>query len=150
MAGRSIHPGARPRARRAVPDGIFLRVGTGVGVGIFKARGLVAGNNESGLEFLGAWLLGGAISLCGALVYAELASRYPHTGGEYNFLSRGLGRGAAFLFAWARMSVIQTGAIAAVAFVFGDYASEILSLGENSSAKWAAVSVRALTALNMV
>ena len=67
--------------------------------------------------------------LCGALVYAELASRHPETGGEYTFLRRGLGEGAAFVFAWSRMTVIQTGAIAAVAFVFGEYASQILSLG---------------------
>ena len=61
------------------------------------------------------------------------------------FLTRGWGRGVAFVFAWSRMTVIQTGAIAAVAFVFGDYASEILRLGENSSAIWAAIAVVALT-----
>jgi amino acid transporter len=89
------------------------------------------------------------VSLCGALVYAELATRHPETGGEYAFLSRGLGRGVAFVFAWARMTVIQTGAIAAVAFVFGDYASEIFSLGKYSSAIYAALGVVALTALNV-
>jgi amino acid transporter len=62
---------------------------------------------------------------------------------------RGLGRGAAFLFAWSRMTVIQTGAIVAVAFAFGDYASEIVRLGEKSSAIWAAIAVIALTALNL-
>jgi amino acid transporter len=97
-----------------------------------------------------AWLLGGAVSLCGALVYAELSSRYPETGGEYAFLTRGWGRGAAFVFAWSRMIVIQTGAIAAVAFVFGDYASEILPLGGRSSAIYAALAVVALTAVNIV
>jgi amino acid transporter len=89
------------------------------------------------------------VSLCGALVYAELATRHPETGGEYAFLSRGLGRGVAFVFAWARMTVIQTGAIAAVSFVFGDYASEIFSLGPKSAAIYAALGVVALTALNV-
>src|SRR5690606_40981697 len=103
---------AQPRALLSVPDGVFLMVGMVIGVGIFKAPSIVAGNTDGALEFIGAWLLGGAVSLCGALVYAELASRYPHTGGEYFFLSRALGRGPAFLFAWARMTVIQTGAIA--------------------------------------
>ena len=149
MANPANDSVAQPRVLLSVPDGIFLMVGMVIGVGIFKAPSLVAGNTASGLEFLGAWLLGGLISLCGALVYAELASRYPHTGGEYSFLARGLGRGAAFLFAWSRMTVIQTGAIAAVAFVFGDYASEILPLGAHSSAKWAAICVVALTALNL-
>jgi len=141
-------PAAQPQPLLSVPDGIFLMVGMVIGVGIFKAPSLVAGNTGSMVEFMGAWLLGGAISLCGALVYAELASRYPHTGGEYAFLARGLGRIAAFLFAWSRMTVIQTGAIAAVAFVFGDYASEIAPLGAHSSAKWAAICVVVLTALN--
>ena len=138
----------KPGVLLSVPDGIFLTVGLVIGVGIFKLPSLVAGNVASPAAFLFAWLLGGLVSLCGALVYAELAARHPETGGEYVFLQRGLGRGAAFLFAWSRMSVIQTGAIAAVAFAFGDYASEILRLGEKSSAVWAAVAVVAFTLLN--
>jgi amino acid transporter len=61
-----------------------------------------------------------------------------------------MGRGVAFLFAWSRMTVIQTGAIAAVAFVFGDYASEIWRLGEHSSAIWAAGATAVLTFLNLI
>jgi len=138
-----------PKQLLSVADGIFLTVGMVIGVGIFKLPSLVAGNTGSEAQFLFAWLLGGAVSLCGALVYAELAARHPVTGGEYTFLASALGRGAAFLFAWSRMTVIQTGAIAAVAFAFGDYASEILRLGEKSSALWAAIGVAALTALNV-
>jgi amino acid transporter len=130
-------------------DGIILICGMVIGAGIFKAPSIVAANTSSAAEFLGAWVLGGVVSLCGALVYAELATRHPETGGEYAFLSRGMGRGVAFVFAWARMTVIQTGAIAAVAFVFGDYASEILRLGSSSSAIYAALGVIALTALNV-
>jgi APA family basic amino acid/polyamine antiporter len=140
---------ARPRALLSVGDGIFLTVGMIIGALIFKAPSTVAGATSGPLEFLLAWLLGGAISLCGALVYAELAARHPDTGGEYVFLTRGFGRGVAFLFAWSRMTVIQTGAIAAVAFVFGDYATEIFSLGKHSSAMWAAFAVAALTLLNI-
>lgn len=137
-----------PKQLLSVTDGIFLTVGMVVGVGIFKAPSIVAGNTAGGMEFLLAWLLGGAVSLCGALVYAELSSRYPDTGGEYSFIAHGLGSGAAFLFAWSRMTVIQTGAIAAVAFVFGEYASEIVRLGPHSVAIYAALSVIALTLLN--
>ncbi len=138
----------KPRELLSVPDGIFLTVGMVIGVGIFKLPSLVASNTANPTIFLLAWLLGGAVSLCGALVYAELAARHPETGGEYAFLQKGLGRGASFLFAWSRMTVIQTGAIAAVAFAFGDYASEILRLGAKSSAVWAAVAVVAFTLLN--
>jgi amino acid transporter len=138
-----------PKPLLSVSDGIILICGMVIGAGIFKAPSIVASNTSSGAEFLAAWVLGGVISLCGALVYAELATRHPDTGGEYAFLSRGMGRGVAFVFAWSRMTVIQTGAIAAVAFVFGDYASEILRLGDKSSAVYAAIGVVALTALNV-
>ncbi|MBV9192365.1 MAG: APC family permease [Betaproteobacteria bacterium] len=140
----------RPLELLSVGDGIFLTVGMIIGALIFKAPSMVAGATSGPLAFLFAWLLGGAISLCGALVYAELASRHPHTGGEYVFLNEGMGRGVAFLFAWSRMTVIQTGAIAAVAFVFGDYASEIFSFGAHSSAIWAAGATVVLTVLNLI
>lgn len=138
----------KPRQLLSVTDGMFLTVGMILGALIFKAPSTVAGATSSTTQFLLAWLLGGVVSLCGALVYAELASRHPDTGGEYVFLRDGWGRGMAFVFAWARMTVIQTGAIAAVGFVFGDYASEILRLGEHSSAIWAAAAVAVLTLLN--
>ena len=139
----------KPKELLSVTDGTFLTIGMVVGVGIFKLPSMIAANTSSVGQFLFAWVLGGVISLCGALVYAELASRHPETGGEYTFLMRGLGRGAAFLFAWSRMTVIQTGAIVAVAFAFGDYASEIVRFGDKSSAIWAAIGVIALTALNL-
>ena len=138
-----------PKPLLSVADGAFLMVGMVIGVGIFKAPSMVAANTSSVTAFLGVWLFGGLISLCGALVYAELAARHPGAGGEYTFLARGFGPGTAFLFAWSRMTVIQTGAIAAVAFVFGDYASEIFRLGERSSAIYAGLCVIALTGLNL-
>jgi basic amino acid/polyamine antiporter, APA family len=69
----------------------------------------------------GAWILGGVISLIGALCYAELTTAFPSAGGDYHFLRRAYGRSVAFLFGWARLSVITTGSIALLAFVFGDY-----------------------------
>lgn len=140
---------AAPQALLSVPDGIFLMVGMVIGVGIFKAPSVVAGNTSGPAMFLGAWLLGGLVSLCGALVYAELASRHPETGGEYTFLTRGLHPAVGFVFAWSRMTVIQTGAIAAVAFVFGEYANGMLDLGPKGVLVYAALSVVALTLLNL-
>jgi amino acid transporter len=138
-----------PKPLLSVADGVFLTAGMIIGALIFKAPSMVAGATAGPATFLLAWLFGGVVSLCGALVYAELASRHPDTGGEYSFLARGWGKGVAFIFAWSRMTVIQTGAIAAVAFVFGDYASEIFRLPGNSSAWWAAISVLVLTLLNL-
>jgi amino acid transporter len=147
---RDANQPVKPKQLLSLSDGVVLICGMVIGAGIFKAPSVVASNVDSNAAFIAAWVLGGVVSLCGALVYAELAARHPDTGGEYAFLSRGLGRGVAFVFAWARMTVIQTGAIAAVAFVFGDYASEMLRLGEKSSAVYASIGVVALTALNVV
>jgi amino acid transporter len=124
-------------------------VGVVVGIGIFRTPSLVAANVGSEWAFIAVWLAGGAITLLGALCYAELAAAHPHAGGEYHFLSKAYGRPLAVLFGWARGSVIQTGAIGAVAFVFGDYAARLLPLGEHGPAILAALSIIALTAVNV-
>lgn len=139
-----------PRLLLSVSDGVLLVIGMVVGAGIFKAPAIVAGNVSSGLEFALVWIAGGVASLCGALVYAELSGRFPETGGEYRFLERAYGGGTSFVFAWSRMTVVQTGAIAAVAFVFGDYAQQIQPLGAKGAAIYAALAVVALTALNLL
>ena len=140
---------AQPKANLSVLDGVAMMVGIIVGIGIFKTPALVAANVASEAAVFGLWLLGGAVTLVGALVYAELGAAYPSTGGEYHYLARGLGRSVAILFAWARMTVIQTGAIAAVAFVFGDYASQLLSLGSYSQAAYAALAIVAFTWISL-
>ena len=142
-------PPGEPKRLLSVADGAFLTIGMIIGVGIFEAPARVAGNSSSTWEFLALWLVGGIVSLCGALVYAELSARHPETGGEYAFLSRAFGKPTGFVFAWCRIVVIQTGAIAGVAFVFGAYATQIYSLGSSSTLIYAAISVVALTALNV-
>jgi amino acid transporter len=142
--------GAAPRPTLTVFDAVAMIVGIVVGVGIFKAPSIVAGNVATPEAFITLWLIGGAISLVGALCYAELGSAHPNAGGEYYFLSRAYGDWLGFLFAWARMTVIQTGAIAAIAFVFADYATTLVPLGKHSSALYAGLAVIGVTALNVV
>jgi amino acid transporter len=139
----------RPERVLALRDAIALIVGIVVGAGIFKTPALVAANTGDAAAMLGAWLLGGAVSLIGALCYAELATALPHAGGDYYFLKRAYGRKLSFLFAWARLAVITTGSIALLAFVFGDYCSRLYALGEHSSATYAALIVIVLTAVNV-
>ena len=141
--------GGQPRPTLTVFDAVAMIVGIVIGVGIFKAPAIVAGNVGSEAAFIGLWLAGGLISLVGALCYAELGSSHPNAGGEYYFLSRAYGDWLGFLFAWARMTVIQTGAIAAIAFVFGDYATTLMPLGAKSAAIYAAIAVIGITALNV-
>src|SRR5262245_46455680 len=130
-------------------DVAALIVGTVVGAGIFRTPALVAAHSASEAAMLLAWVVGGLVSLVGALCYAELATTYPHPGGDYHYLTRALGRRFAFLFAWARIGVIQTGSIALLAFIFADYATDVVPLGPSSATVYAALCVMTLTALNM-
>ncbi len=134
----------------SVKDAIMLTVGVVVGAGIFKAPSLVAGAVTSETMLICAWLLGGAITMIGALTYAELASTFPSVGGDYHFLNLAYGRRLSFLFAWARATVITTGSIALLAFVFGDYCAQLLPLGPHSTAIYACLVVLVLSAIHWV
>ncbi|MBA3522459.1 MAG: amino acid permease [Gemmatimonadales bacterium] len=138
-----------PKPSLTTFDAVALMVGLVLGAGIFRAPQLVAQNTGSVEAFLGLWVVGGVISLIGALCYAELTTAYPHAGGEYHFLRRAFGNGPAFLFAWSRSTVIQTGSIAILAYVFGDYLAPVLSLGERGSAFLAVAAIVGLTGLNI-
>ncbi|EKE79028.1 amino acid transporter [Oceanibaculum indicum P24] len=125
-------------------------VGLVVGIGIFRTPSLVAANVDSEFAFIAVWVAGGVVTLIGALCYAELSAAQPHAGGEYHFLSRAYGKPLAMLFGWARGSVIQTGAIAGVAFVLGDYAAQLLPLGPYGPALYAAMAIILFTGINVI
>ena len=139
-----------PKPTLRVLDAVVIIVGVVVGAGIFRTPSSVAGLTGSWEPFLLTWLLGGLVSLVGALCYAELTTTFPHTGGDYHFLMRAFGKRFAFLFAWARASVIQTGSIALLAFIVGDYLSPLYPLGSYSSALYAALVIIGLTTVNIV
>ena len=146
----NANSGGVPRPTLTLADAIAMIVGIVIGAGIFRAPSIVAGSSSTEIVVIGLWVAGGAISIVGALCYAELGSAYPSAGGEYHFLSRAYGDKLGFLFAWARMSVVQTGAIAAIAFVFADYASQLVNLGANGSVIYAVMAVIGVTALNVI
>lgn len=141
---------ATREGRLSVFDGVMMLCGIVIGIGIFKTPSLVASNSESGLTFITLWVAGGFIALIGALCYAELGSSHPSSGGEYHFLSEAFGKKLAMLFGWARCTIIQPGAIAAVAFVYGEYISVVLPLGANSIALHGAIAVVAFTLINLI
>jgi APA family basic amino acid/polyamine antiporter len=147
--GNNVTPQQQPAKQLSVIDAVAIIVGIVIGAGIFRTPSLVAANTNSETMFLLAWVLGGLVSLIGALCYAELSTTFPNTGGDYHFLSRAYGKRLAFLFAWARMSIIQTGSIAVLAYIFGDYLSQVFSLGTYSSVIYAALIVIILTGINI-
>ncbi|HEU0204173.1 MAG TPA: amino acid permease [Burkholderiaceae bacterium] len=139
----------RPQPVLSVFDAVMIITGIVVGAGIFSFPPLVASITGSVQWMFAAWLLGALLSLIGALCYAELATTFPTAGGDYHFLTRAYGKDLSFFFAWARVMVITTGAIALLAFAFGDYMSRVVSLGQSSSAIYAGLTVIVLTALNI-
>ncbi|MBL1177800.1 APC family permease [Pantanalinema sp. GBBB05] len=143
-------PTAAPKPSITLVDAIALIVGLVIGAGIFETPAFVAANTGTSGGVIQIWLLGGVVSLLGALCYAELATTYPHVGGNYYYLKRAFGQPLAVLFAWARMTVIQTGSIALLAFVLGDYASQLFAFGDYSTSIYAVIAIAVLTALNIV
>ena len=143
----------QPRPLLGLREAVTMIVGIVVGAGIFKAPALVAGMSASAGWMFTAWLLGGAVSLAGALCYAELSTCYAHAGGDYHFLHRAYGRAVAFLFGWARYAVITTGSIALLAFVFGDYLAQVAPLpflpAAGASSVYAGGAVLGLGLLNL-
>src|SRR5690349_1921509 len=128
---------------------VMVAVAMVVGAGIFRSPSEIAANAGSPFWFFAAWIAGGAISLAGALCFAELATMLPNAGGDYHFLKVTYGRGVAFLFAWARFAVINTGSIALLGFVLGDYANSVWSLGPHGSSWYALITIVALTLFNL-
>lgn len=127
-----------------------MLIGVVVGIGIFKTPIMVAANSSSEAVFIALWVAGGVLTLVGALCYAELGSAHPNSGGEYHYLYRAYGSPLSFLFAWGRISVMQSGAIAAVAFAYGDYAATIVPLGPAGAALHAALAVVVLAILQLL
>jgi basic amino acid/polyamine antiporter, APA family len=148
MKNDSSHA-VKPKQQLGLADAISIIVGIVIGAGIFRTPSLVAANTENTITFFLTWIVGGAVSIIGALCYAELTTTFPNTGGDYHFIMRAYGKRSAFLFAWARMSIIQTGSIALLAFIFGDYFTRIFSLGDYSSVIYAALVVILLTSINI-
>ena len=129
---------------------LALIVGIVIGAGIFKTPSMVAGISGDAGWALVLWVVGALISIAGALCYAELCTAYPNAGGDYHFLQRAFGRELSFMYGWSRATIINTGSIAPLAFVFGDYISTLLPLGPYSSAIWALGIVVLLTAINLI
>jgi amino acid transporter len=122
LSSRSqAHGDAQLVRRLGVWSATGLVVGITIGAGIFRTPSVVATRVPDPTLMIAVWLLGGAISLCGALSVAELAASLPHTGGWYVFLREGWGRLAGFLFGWSELVLIRASATGAVATVFSEY-----------------------------
>ncbi|MGQ0703898.1 MAG: APC family permease [Gemmatimonadales bacterium] len=125
-------------------------IGGIIGSGIFLNPAVVANRVGTAPLTLTAWILGGGVALLGAFIFGELGARLPRVGGGYAYLREGFGQLPAFLYAWALLLMIATGAIAAVAFTFASYAGALFGWPA-STLPWVAVgAILLLSALNFV
>jgi basic amino acid/polyamine antiporter, APA family len=146
-------------------DVTMLVMGSVIGAGIFKTPREVAELVHTPALVLWAWIAGGFITMAGCLVYAELTSRRPQVGGQYAFLREAYHPAVAFIYGWSLLWVVQSGGMAFVAVVFGQYFISLMhlvgtgiggsALGEalpkmtdTSAAIAAAVAITVLTAIN--
>ena len=148
-------PSAAPRRELTLFDSTCIIVGIIIGAGIYRASPDIAQQAPSATWLVGLWLLGGLLSLIGALCYAELATAYPREGGDYVYLTHALGRRIGFLFAWCQLWIVRPGSIGLMAYVFAEYANQIWPQVDSEHAKfvlvaYAAGSVIALTAVNVL
>lgn len=114
-------------------------VGGVIGSGVFRKSGVMAAEVGSPTILLGVWLLAGIITMFGTLATAEISSIIPETGGQYVYFERMYGPFVAYLYGWGVFAVIQTGSIAALAYVFSEFSTHFISLRElsGSAATWA-------------
>jgi amino acid transporter len=124
--------GPSVKARLGLWDAVSIIVGIVIGSSIYTTPPIIFQNVPGPWSALGLWLLCGVLALVGALCYAELATTYPRSGGDYVYLSRAFGPLAGFGFGWAQLAVILPGSMGAMAFIFGDYAADLFGVAADS------------------
>ena len=129
-------------------DATMVVVGGIIGSGIFINPYLVAQRLDSSVLVLGAWAAGGAIALAGAFSYAELGSVFPRAGGQYVYLRDAYHPVAGFLYGWALLALIESGAIAAVAITFANYALRLAGRTDLAAAPVAIAAIVLLSVIN--
>jgi APA family basic amino acid/polyamine antiporter len=129
-------------------SGTMAVVGGIVGGGIFRTPAAVAERVGSSGLILGVWVIGGAVALAGALCFGELGQRRPRAGGGYVYLRETWGPLAAFLYGWALLLVIASGAIAAIAVTFADYTLALTGLPRRLGLPLAIASIVLVSGIN--
>jgi APA family basic amino acid/polyamine antiporter len=129
-------------------DATMVVIGGIIGSGIFINPYIVAQRLDTTVLVLAAWSAGGVIALAGAFSYAELGAVFPRAGGQYVYLRDGYHPIAGFLYGWALLALIETGAIAAVAITFATYALRLVGRPDVAPAPLAIGSVILLSIIN--
>jgi len=142
--------GMVPKKELSLFDSVCIIVGIIIGAGIYEITPTVAACMGGWIGILGIWLAGGLLALAGAICYAELATAYPHDGGDYIYQTRAYGSWAGYLFGWSQLVIIRPGDIALMAFVFARYATAIYAPFKNMLLVYAMMAVVILTLINIL
>jgi len=114
------------KAKLSAFDTTMIVVSLVIGIGIFRTPAIVARETGSTALFLTAWVLGGAISLLGALTFAEIGSRFPQPGSFYKVVAASYGPAPAFMLNWTNVVIVNGAGVAAVAMIGAEYLNPIL------------------------
>jgi APA family basic amino acid/polyamine antiporter len=128
---------------------IMVAIGSCIGSGIFVTPSTIAGLLPSHSLILMIWVLGGIISLSGALTFGELGSMFPQAGGIYVYLREAYGNGVAFLYGWAYLIIITSGSIAVLALAFSYYLSFLIPMNELMKIIVSIITIIILTTINI-
>jgi APA family basic amino acid/polyamine antiporter len=143
--GNSFH--MQLRREISLFDAILLIVGNVIGAGIFTTSGFLASDLPDPFLFVGIWILGGALTICGAFTYAELAALLPLAGGDYQYLKAAYGRWAGFLLGWISFWLIGPGSTAALSLALVSYLQGFFPFGGILQGKLLAIGVIAAFSL---
>lgn len=131
-------------------DATMINTGGIIGSGIFMVPATVALYAHSSSLFFLVWILGGIVSLFGALSVAELGAAMPRTGGQYVYLSEAYGPIWGYLYGWSAVAVINTASIAAVGVAFSEYLGFFFPMTDVSIKGIAVVIITILTIINII
>ncbi len=130
-------------------DSVMINTGTVIASAIFIVPGVIAAGFLSSGPSVLVWVVGGLVSLCGALCVAELSAAMPEAGGQFIYLRRAWSPLVGFLYGWGAFLVINTASVAAIAVGFATYLSVFVPLSGWGIKLAAALSIVALTVLNL-
>lgn len=133
-----------------LPHAVAMVVGTIIGASIFVQPSEVTGQVPGVWGIYAVWAVSGILTLCGALVCAELASVFPESGGVYAFLREAFSPALGFLWGWAMFWTMHSGIIAAIAMVCARYVGFFVPLGDVGIRLVAVVVIVVLSAVNYV
>lgn len=149
MAGAEPKAGVTYARRVGLFSSTMAVVGGIIGAGIFLNPAIVAQRVGSARLTVGVWVAGGVVAMLGGFIYGELGRRIPRAGGSYAYLRAAFGPLPGFLYAWALLLIMGTGASAAVGYTFASYAANLFGLPPAGIVPLAAAAIAFFALINL-